>query len=127
MAHILIIEDDPEFGSILLDVLTRAGHLPLIATTLDEALDSLLLWIPELVMLDIGLPDGNGFAFVDALYARHRRDRPPIVVVSGHPDVCDMARGDPRIRLVIPKPCNLGEMMKLIEPIIAAGERTHDA
>lgn len=82
MATILIVEDDGLVGRDMARILRGAGHTPILASdgrsALLEAADR-----PDLVLLDLGLPDVSG---QDLL--RHLKDRPdtagiPVVVVTG--------------------------------------------
>jgi len=54
-----------------------------LAHTLQEALDACFSFQPHLLVLDIGLPDGDGFNLVDWLRQHENLARLPIVVYSG--------------------------------------------
>jgi len=54
-----------------------------LAHSLDQALQSCLRFKPHLLVLDIGLPDGDGFNVVDWLRQHESLARLPLVVYSG--------------------------------------------
>jgi len=60
MARILIIEDDPDIASFEQTMLTRSGYDVRIASTGYGGLEMVKEFKPEIVLLDIGLPDISG-------------------------------------------------------------------
>jgi two-component system alkaline phosphatase synthesis response regulator PhoP len=58
--NILIVEDEPNLGTTLNEYLTGIGHDCALATTVAEAKTSFANKKPTIVLMDIGLPDGNG-------------------------------------------------------------------
>ena len=57
MATILIIEDDPVFGELLVMHLEDSGHDPHLVRSVSEARESLTRTAPDAVLLDQQLPD----------------------------------------------------------------------
>jgi PAS domain S-box-containing protein len=82
-ARILVVEDDEDLAGVIGEVFSREGLTVQIAHTLQEALDACLAFQPHLLVLDIGLPDGDGFNVVDWLRKHENLARLPIVVYSG--------------------------------------------
>ena len=62
MADILIIEDDKKINELIRRTLSMTGHQGLTAFSGREALLSLEKKRIDLVLLDIGLPDMDGFS-----------------------------------------------------------------
>ena len=81
MKHILIIEDDPHIGSLLEKALTREGYAVSRAYSGTEALLTLSVRRPDLVLLDLMLPGLSGEEVLPAI-----RDI-PVIVVSAKADV----------------------------------------
>ncbi|WP_353615743.1 response regulator [Methylobacillus flagellatus] len=76
---LLVVEDDAQIRDFLQLSLRAAGYVPLLARTLAEALQ---LWQdkqPAMLILDLGLPDGDGLSLIKTLRARSDR---PILVLS---------------------------------------------
>lgn len=61
MPHILIIEDEPAIADTLIYALTSDGHSTHWTTLAGEAIDYLQDQGADLVIMDVGLPDQNGF------------------------------------------------------------------
>jgi DNA-binding response OmpR family regulator len=59
-SRILLVEDDEDIGAELTQALAGSGHLPSLARTGAEALTAATLTPPDLVLLDLGLPDIDG-------------------------------------------------------------------
>jgi len=57
---ILIIDDEPEIVSLLTRVLKKQGFVVHSAHTLDDGWKSLATVHPDIIFMDINLPDGNG-------------------------------------------------------------------
>ncbi len=80
--RILLIEDDPALGAAVRDQIAAEGHMPDLAPTLAYA-DDLLATMPyDLILLDLGLPDGRGLDFLRAL--RAKGSVTPVMVLTAH-------------------------------------------
>ncbi|HEY0315188.1 MAG TPA: response regulator transcription factor [Sphingomonas sp.] len=66
-AKILVIEDDPAIRRLLRVTLERAGHAVAEAATAREALSLLPIEKPQVVLLDLGLPDRDGLELVQLI------------------------------------------------------------
>jgi two-component system response regulator AtoC len=60
LGHALIVEDDDDSGRMLATLVKREGHTVAIATTLGDARRFLAMQQPDLLLLDLHLPDGSG-------------------------------------------------------------------
>ena len=78
-ARILVIEDDDAVRHVLATNLTRRGFLVRAVDCGRDGLEAEMVFKPDLVLLDLGLPDIDGFAVIEAL---RDRTRTPIVVLS---------------------------------------------
>jgi DNA-binding response OmpR family regulator len=77
------VEDDVDLARVIGDVFTRDAIEVKLAHTLQSALDACFTFQPHLLVLDIGLPDGDGFNVVDWLRKHESLARLPLVVYSG--------------------------------------------
>jgi DNA-binding response OmpR family regulator len=82
-ARILIVEDDRDLASVIAGVFSRDGIAVEQAHSLNRALELCFTFQPHLLVLDIGLPDGDGFNVVDWLRQHESLARLPLVVYSG--------------------------------------------
>jgi two-component system KDP operon response regulator KdpE len=76
---ILIVDDEPQIRTLLKATLGRVGYAVVEAATAQEALSAKSIDKPDLILLDLGLPDRDGLEIVELL----RKDpRPALIVVS---------------------------------------------
>ena len=81
--RILVVEDDVDLARMIGDVFARDTIEVELAHTRQAALDACFAFQPHLLVLDIGLPDGDGFNVVDWLRQHDTLARLPLVVYSG--------------------------------------------
>ena len=89
---VLIIDDDPVFAVLASETLQQAGYDVRIAGTTQEAFAALEQAPPDLVLLDVDLPGGNGFEVCATLRAMSLGVDMPIVMVTGHDDTDSIAK-----------------------------------
>jgi PAS domain S-box-containing protein len=82
-ARILIVEDDRDLARVISEVFAREGITVQTAHSLEETIDACAGFAPHLLVLDIGLPDGDGFNVVDWLRQSESLASLPLVVYSG--------------------------------------------
>jgi DNA-binding response OmpR family regulator len=95
---LLVIEDDPATRAFLADNLAADGYSVRVAGGVREGVHELRTQFPDLVVLDVGLPDGSG---LDLVRAVRRADGPtervdprtPMLVLSGRSAELDRIRG----------------------------------
>jgi DNA-binding NarL/FixJ family response regulator len=82
MARVMLVDDHPVVRQGLSSFLATQADLEVVAEagTLAEARESLPLAKPDLILLDLQLPDGNGLALLDELGALI--DRPRVLVLT---------------------------------------------
>ena len=76
---VLVVEDEPQLRRFLRTALTAQDFRIIEAETVREALIAATTHNPELILLDIGLPDGNG---IDLTRRIREWSRVPIIVIS---------------------------------------------
>jgi PAS domain S-box-containing protein len=81
-ARILVVEDDVDLARMIGDVFSRDTIEVELAHTREAALEACFAFEPHLLVLDIGLPDGDGFNVVDWLRQHETLARLPLVVYS---------------------------------------------
>lgn len=68
---ILIVDDEPEIGLLLSAMLKDMGHAVKVSANLYEARQVLNGFCPDVVLLDLNLPDGSGFSFLPVVRELH--------------------------------------------------------
>ncbi len=110
MARLLVVEDDPVIGRALAQSLEGQGHD--VAWTADgaTALDAGAEAPPDLVLLDLGLPDVDGVELCARLRAAH--PAATIVILTARSDEIDVVVGlDAGADDYLTKPFRLGELL----------------
>ncbi|NRF69356.1 response regulator [Aquincola sp. S2] len=82
MSRILIVEDNEKNLKLLRDVLAHQGHEVLAAVTGGEGRDLALNERPDLVLLDIQLPDIDGITVLRCLREEPALDAMPVLAIS---------------------------------------------
>ncbi len=81
---ILIVEDDESFASILAKVAREKLFQCLIATTAQEAMTLAAQFLPQAIILDVGLPDETGLVVLDRLKQDARTRHIPVHIISAN-------------------------------------------
>ena len=87
---ILVVDDDPEIGALLGEILTGAGYRVGIAADAEEALAVLMAVDgdrPALIVLDMGLPRQDGLELLTTLRGSASGQRVPVIVLTGRPEL----------------------------------------
>ena len=87
---VLVVEDSPEYLQIVTAVLKQSGHRVRAATAIADALESMSSVPPDLVVLDLTLPDGDG---LDLCRTIRERSSAYILMLTGRDDEVDKVVG----------------------------------
>ena len=79
---VLVVEDDPDTRAMLRRTLERAGWTVTEAENGRVALARLTEWTPRLILLDLMMPEMDGFEFLDAVRADPRRRAIPVLILT---------------------------------------------
>jgi two-component system, NtrC family, response regulator HydG len=113
MSQVLLIDDEPSFCQATSELLRQRGHDVVTANGLAAARDLLRDATPELILLDLMLPDGNGLELLEQL-GEHHPSR--VVIITGHPGIkthIDTLTG-PSVTFLT-KPVNTRDLLRLME------------
>jgi PAS domain S-box-containing protein len=80
--RVLVVEDDADLARVLITVFERHGAVVLHARTGQEAVDLCPSFIPDLLVLDVILPELDGFGVVEQLRQHARLQHLPLAVYS---------------------------------------------
>jgi two-component system response regulator RegX3 len=87
---VLVIEDEQPIAEPLADALRREGFDVQLAATAADGLEAFSAWAPDIVMLDVMLPDGDGR---DVLRRIRESSRTPVVMLSARGEEMDRVLG----------------------------------
>ena len=92
-ARVLLVEDDPELPEVLGSLLVHDGIELECAATAAEAWEKVRAREPELILLDLGLPDLDGLQLLQRLKGTPETQHIPVVVVTAWNNPQDKLRG----------------------------------
>jgi CheY-like chemotaxis protein len=78
---ILVIEDHLDTAVVMKHILTEAGHLVCHATSVASAIEAVTSKTFDIIVSDIGLPDGDGVSLIQAL---RKLCNAPAIALSGY-------------------------------------------
>ena len=91
---VFIIEDDKDLSGLVGEVLTKAGFLTRFARNRAEInAEFNKSPLPDIVLLDVALPDADGFQILEKIRATQKIAKLPVVMMTGKSEVTDVARG----------------------------------
>jgi two-component system, OmpR family, KDP operon response regulator KdpE len=112
---VLVVEDDPQLLRAMRITLRAAGHQVLTAATGAHGLSEAAAAHPDLVVLDLGLPDMDG---VDVLHALRGWSAVPVIVLSGRSTGGDkVAALDAGADDYVTKPFGVDELLARIRAV----------
>ncbi len=91
MRHLLLVEDDPFLRNITSEHLIGIGYDVKMAINLQMARDLFQTHLFDLILLDLTLPDGDGFDWASEL--TRTPSSPPIIFLTSHTDISDVKKG----------------------------------
>lgn len=122
-SRLLLVDDDARLTDMLGDYLRHAGFEIGVAGSLAQAAQALEAALPDLLVLDLMLPDGDGLDFCRKLRGDARTRRLPVLMLS--------ARGEPMDRILglelgaddyLPKPFEPRELQARIKALLRRTE-----
>ena len=116
--HVLLVEDNELAREALRLLLQATGHRVCVAGSVSEALTVARAERPDLVLLDLTLPDGDGLEIVRDLLVE---DNPPtFVALTGHDtrEVADRCLAAGCISVLV-KPVSSKELLATVDPLLA--------
>ena len=81
---ILVVDDQPDNRDMLSTLLGQEGYRTLTAASGMEAMDSIANDPPQLILLDVSMPDMDGYAVASLLKADPKTSGIPIIMVTAH-------------------------------------------
>ena len=110
----LIIDDDTTFTRVLARAITKRDFNVKVASSAEEALETIKSWVPDLVSLDLKMDGASGLTVIQPLKATNPAAR--IVVLTGYASITTAVEA---IKLgatqYLPKPVNADDILLALE------------
>ncbi len=125
-AKILIVDDDPSIRMVVTEALRRDGHDVRTAATVAEQVSMLEQFVPDVLITDVMLPDGNGLDLVPSILKK--RPDLPVIVLSAQNTLTTAVRATEQGAFeYLPKPFDLDELCRAVRDGLARSGQTVDA
>jgi two-component system phosphate regulon response regulator PhoB len=122
MAQILIVEDERDLVDLLQFNLKQAGHETSFALDGEQALERVKQKVPDLVLLDLMLPDIPGTEICKQLKSSPRTHNVPVIMVTARSDEVDRVVGfELGADDFVTKPFSVRELMLRIKAVLRRG------
>ncbi|HEY2256663.1 MAG TPA: response regulator [Variovorax sp.] len=125
MSKILIVEDNEKNMKLVRDILQHLGHATLEASTGAEGVRLALAESPDLILMDIQLPDIDGIEVLRRIRAEPSLDATPVAAVSASvmPDEQQKIAAS-GFDAFVAKPINLKQFREMVQRCLAAGRQS---
>jgi DNA-binding NtrC family response regulator len=122
-ARILVVDDEADIRGLLKEILTEEGYEVEVAADAGQARSARAALAPDLVLLDIWMPDTDGITLLREWSVTHGYDC-PVVMMSGHGTV-ETAVEATRLGAFdfVEKPLSLTKLLRTVERALDAGRR----
>ena len=120
---ILVIDDDKDFTKLLGFQLESKGYQVVISNEGEEGFQKILDEKPDLVLLDIKMPELDGFTFVRRLKANGLISKIPVMILTGYETMRDLFQFEGVAGYFV-KGDNMGALIKSMGDIFQAPEGT---
>jgi len=121
--HILVVDDEADIRGLLKEILSEEGYEVDVAANAAQARASRARQVPDLVLLDIWMPDVDGITLLRE-WSAAAADGCPVVMMSGHGTV-ETAVEATRLGAFdfVEKPLSLAKLLRTVERALDAGRR----
>ncbi len=120
---ILVIEDEREMAHMIQEYLQNEGYKTIVAYSGIEGLEKLRQWSPNLVILDLMLPDIDGFEVCKKI--REMDQRLPILILTARKETANRVKG---LNLgaddYLVKPFDFGELIARVQALLRRAYQT---
>jgi CheY-like chemotaxis protein len=113
--RVLVIDDDLPLRGMLAAALRQHGFQVLLAGDGAEGHRALTIHRPDVILLDLAMPEVNGWDFLQRAKETGHLGNVPVVVLSAHVRVEPQALLQMGVAAILPKPFNLPELITVIE------------
>ena len=121
---ILVADDDKAIQRIVQRLLETEGFEVVVAVDGREALDQVTAAAPNLVILDVMMPQMNGLDVLEQIRSRYTADQLPVVMLTGQGEPLDVERGKQLgANLYLTKPFDPEHLMMAVAHVIVEHQK----
>jgi DNA-binding response OmpR family regulator len=125
---ILVIDDDPGLQDLVKAMLSRFGFVVTPALTVAQAVAYLRsAELPDLVLLDLMLPDVDGFELLRQIRATRAFDALPVIILSSMADPVEIKRGlELGADRYVTKPTLRHNLVTAVQDVLRTGRKINE-
>ena len=123
--RILLVEDEANIRSFIKTSLETGGYQVVVAGTCDQGIMMVSSHMPDLIILDLGLPDEDGLSLLRSI---RKTDLTPVIVLSARSDELDKVEAfDLGANDYVTKPFGAAEFMARVRSALRFSRHSADA
>ncbi len=123
MSRVLLVDDDAAIRTVVAQALRRAGHIVTTADSLAQLDRAIMAEVPDVLITDVVLPDGDGIDHVREILTRHARLA--VIVLSAQNTLTTAVRAaDLQAYDYLPKPFDLDALARAVDGALGRGHGT---
>ena len=120
--RILVVDDSPTERHVLNDMLTRAGYEVVACDNGDDAIAKAKLMRPDLILMDVVMPNLNGFQATRTIAKDSKTSHIPVIMVTTKDQETDKVWGMRQgAKAYVTKPINDDELRDAIQKLLPSG------
>jgi DNA-binding response OmpR family regulator len=128
MAYKILAVDDEKHIVRLVEInLKKAGYEVTTANNGREALEAVALAAPDLIVMDVMMPEMDGFAALKSLKENSATSNIPVIMLTAKAQDADVFKGwQSGADLYLTKPFNPAELLTFVERILSSKDEEED-
>ena len=119
MAKILVVDDDASIVELLRHLLTKAQHTVCVAHNGKEGLTVARAEKPDLIILDVMMPEVDGITVSGVLFQDAAMRMIPVLILTAKGSARGMLELLPNVRLYMEKPFDPPELMQNVQRLLS--------
>ena len=127
MARILVVDDEPDVVNLVRTILEADGHAVETATEAKNALGTMLADPPDLLILDLMMPELDGFQVLKLVQMDERTASVPVLILSARSQTQDQLGGlQARASAYVCKPFSPKELVSQVRNLLGVADGQAD-
>lgn len=120
-AKVLIAEDDKFLSKVLSDKFTRKNYTAVVASDGIEAVNKIKSEMPDIVLLDLIMPNKNGFEILEEVKTDAKYKNIPVIILSNLGQKKDVERGKKLgiVDYLVKSNTPINNIVKKVEEVLA--------
>lgn len=111
----LVADDNPELLSLMKEMLEGDGYEVTIAKTGIEAIEFITTGRPDIILLDILMPQMNGIELLQKM--RAARLNIPVLIITAYNEVAELSQEFENVKGVVLKPFNVSDLLNRVNEL----------